>query len=331
MLFQKTVLLSLAALAVSHPMTWPLTEAEFNVKSCIAEMLDPFFPYSYENTTVIEGHECCYNQDGIFLLAQFWDYNPSKFAIAVNGTNSTREQVDQAAYTEGIGYYGFNDILKKIWSQFTIDKSSDMPIEKSFTIHGLWSDWGPKLFEWNEFCQPDIEVDADQVNITELIGTTFGKPELLRLMETYWINTENSNVADSSDEELWTHEYNKHGTCMNTVDPQCFNGEYKDYEAPVNFWQKVVDVWETLNTYEFLSREGIVPTVDHTYKKDDILAALKNSHSDKEVYIGCTTEGALDEVWFYYHIKGSVFTGDYKPVDSVGTVSCPDNIWYIPK
>lgn len=323
------VVLSLAAGSMAMP-AWPFNLKDYQVDTCANVMLNPFFPYSCENSTAIENESCCFERYGITMLTQFWDYNPKKLEIALNGSTEVQAQVDSTSgYFEGKGFFGIGDWLKEVWDKYHIDKSSEMPIEKAFTIHGLWNDRCDGT--WDEYCQPKLEVSNDKDNITDIIVNQFNDPELYELMIKYWVNTENSNVADDSSIELWEHEYNKHGTCMNTINPECFTGDYQQWESAVEFWSKVTKIWDDLNTYEFLSRAGIVPTVKSTYKKDDIKKALSNSHDGKDVHIGCTDDGALDEVWYYYHVKGNILTGDYKDVDALGSDACPDNIWYIPK
>lgn len=323
-------ILSLAISASSMP-TWPFNVPEYQVDSCSSVMLNPFFPYSCENNSaIIEQESCCFETYGIILQAQFWDYDPKKLQTAINGTSQLKAEIDSNnGYFQGKGFFGIGDWLKDIWQQFHLDKSSDMPIEKAFTIHGLWDDRCDGT--WDEYCQPQLEVSNDKDNITDIIVNQFNDPELFELMSKYWINTLNSNVADDSSIELWEHEYNKHGTCMNTIMPKCFTGDYQQWQSPVEFWKKTTKIWDDLNSYEFLSRQGIIPTVKSTYKKSDIETALSNSHNGKQIYIGCTDDGALDEVWYYYLVKGNVLTGDYKPIDSTGSSSCPENIWYIPK
>lgn len=296
-------------------------------------------PYTCENKTEYS-NECCFEKDGFMLLAQFWDYDLSLGKLVSNSTNSTAtnsttnstssvnstEFAGTDSYEWGIGYFG--EWLKSQWSSPTIDPSSHMPIDKSFTIHGLWSDKCDGT--WEQYCQPDLEVPED-ADLEELLVNDFDKEALFKLMETYWVNTADSNVAGDSNQKLWIHEYNKHATCMNTVNPSCFTDSYKEHEAAVLFWQKVTQIWDSLNTYEFLSASGIVPTTAKQYKLSDIQDALSKFHGDKEVHIGCTKAGIMNEIWYYYLLKGSVFTGTYKYEDALGSSTCPEYVWYIPK
>lgn len=318
------ILLSLVGPILSYDFSNMFT-SQYPVGWC-----NPFLPYSCENITqVSDSQSCCFEKDGLMLLAQFWDYDLDLVSVAINGTDASKQAVNTTIYQQGAGYFGIGDWLKSAWDQFRTDPSSTMPIEKSFTIHGLWSDKCDGSYE--QYCQPDLEI-ADSVNLTDLIGNKFNKPELLTLMQKYWINTASSNVAGDSNPQLWEHEYNKHATCMNTMNPSCLVGNYRQFEAAVLFYQKVTEIWEQLNTYEFLSKFGILPTVSNSYKLTDIQQALSRNHGDKQVYVGCTSDGVLNEIYYYYVLKGSVLAGDYKQVDLMGPASnCREDVWYLPK
>ena len=59
-----------------------------------------------------------------------------------------------------------------------------------------------------------------------------------------------------------------------------------------------------------LSDAGITPDSSKTYSFDDIQSALKKMHG-QEVTIIC--EGnKLNQVYYYYNIKGNAIDGDYK-------------------
>ncbi|EGV62544.1 ribonuclease T2-like [Yamadazyma tenuis] len=283
-----------------------------DTQSCSAFMANPSSTYSCENSTTVTSNSCCFERAGLMLHTQFWDYDPDKLS---------------SAKKRDLGYSPVHRNKKRSGAP-----SSSYPINKSFTIHGLWSDYcatsSGKSAGYPASCDADLAV-PDSVNLSDLIANQFNKPDLYQLMKTYWVNTESSNVAGDSDEELWAHEYNKHGTCMNTVRPECFTGVYKQYDAAVEFWQKVTKVWDGLNTYEFLESASIVPTTDNTYELVDIKSALQEAFG-KDVYVSCK-DGALNEIWYYYHVKGSILTGDYKPVDKIGSDRCPDEVYYIPK
>lgn len=59
-----------------------------------------------------------------------------------------------------------------------------------------------------------------------------------------------------------------------------------------------------------LSDAGITPDSSKTYTLDDIQSALSDKHGS-DVTINCKS-GAFNEVWYFYNIKGSVQTGEFK-------------------
>lgn len=143
-------------------------------------------------------------------------------------------------------------------------------------------------------------------------------------MKKYWTSNE------GSDESFWEHEWGKHGTCISTLDPDCFT-DYKPTEEVPVFFQKVVSLFKTLPSYKFLSDAGITPSSSKTYSASAIQAALAKGHDGKKVYIGCSN-GELDEVWYFYNVRGSLETGTFVAADSLATSTCTgSSIKYLPK
>ena len=90
---------------------------------------------------------------------------------------------------------------------------------------------------YQEKCDPSRDYD----DITSLIRNA-GKTELLEYMQTYW------QSDDESDEDFWEHEWSTHGTCINTIDPSCYS-DYQTGDEAVDFFQQVVDLFKSLDTY----------------------------------------------------------------------------------
>jgi ribonuclease T2 len=51
-------------------------------------------------------------------------------------------------------------------------------------------------------------------NITQILQY-HGETEILAYMQKYWKDN------TGHDETFWEHEFNKHGTCISTLEPQC--------------------------------------------------------------------------------------------------------------
>ncbi|MCJ1342614.1 ribonuclease T2-like [Peltigera leucophlebia] len=187
----------------------------------------------------------------------------------------------------------------------------------SWTIHGLWPDNCDGTYEAN--CDPAREY----TNIRQIISDA-GATDLLSYMNTYWKDYQ------GNDESFWSHEWGKHGTCISTLETSCYTN-YVPKEEVVAFFQKAVDLFKTLPSYQFLSTAGIVPSTTATYTASAINAALRTPRGVNAI-IQCK-DGALDEIWYFYNVQGSVQSGTFFATNPVGTTSsCPSTgIRYLPK
>ncbi|WPH04335.1 ribonuclease t2-like protein [Acrodontium crateriforme] len=201
-------------------------------------------------------------------------------------------------------------------TQFWDTSPQTGPVD-SWTIHGLWPDNCDGTYQAN------CDADRAYTNITQILQA-FGQDDLLSYMQTYWPDYQ------GNDESFWEHEWAKHGTCISTLDPNCYTNYQPTQEVP-DFFNKVVTLFKSLPTYQWLSDAGITPSSSKTYTLSQIQTALSKQHGG-QVYIGCAS-GALDEIWYFYNVKGSVQTGTFVPTDIVGSNGkCPSSgIKYLPK
>lgn len=187
----------------------------------------------------------------------------------------------------------------------------------SWTIHGLWPD----------HCDGTYDASCDSsrayTNITDILNA-FDAKDTLSYMQTYWKD------YSGDDETFWEHEWGKHGTCVSTLKPSCYDSYVPTQEVP-DFFDKAVELFKTLPSYEWLSAAGITPSTSKTYTTAQIQAALKAKHG-QEVTLGCSS-GALNEIWYHYSVRGSVQTGEFVAAEPDGTKStCPSSgIKYLPK
>jgi ribonuclease T2 len=189
-----------------------------------------------------------------------------------------------------------------------------------FTLHGLWPDNCDGTYQ--QFCNTDAEISQ---TVKSIIVDEFGDTALYNTMSTVWKN------YNGDDEELWQHEYNKHGTCINTLDASC----YIDAETNQNvydFYRIAVELYNNLDTYSFLVAEGIVPSTSQTYTKDQIQSALNKHFGGNAVYFSCDDSNALLQVWYFHHVKGSVLSEDFIQIPSLSTSGCSNSgIKWVPK
>ncbi|KAL9034893.1 MAG: hypothetical protein Q9214_006836 [Letrouitia sp. 1 TL-2023] len=172
----------------------------------------------------------------------------------------------------------------------------------SWTVHGLWPDHCDGTFD--QYC----DQNRQYTNISSIISAA-GQADLLNYMNTYWKDYQ------GNDESFWEHEWGKHGTCISTLEPSCYTG-YSPQEEVVDYFQKTVDLFKTLDSYKFLSTAGIVPSTTKTYTAVEIQAALTKPRGHA-VAIQCKN-GELDEIWYFYNVKGSVQSGEFIAADPGG-------------
>jgi ribonuclease T2 len=184
-----------------------------------------------------------------------------------------------------------------------------------WTIHGLWPDNCDGTFESN--CDPERFYD----DLTGLL-TDQGATDTLAFMEKYWVDLHGDN------EKFWSHEWNKHGTCFSTLEPRCLPGRPKGAEA-VAFFKTVVALFKTRPTYQLLAAEGIVPSSSRTYTRNQIVSALRKGGGPTPV-LDCK-RGVLNQISYYYNVKGSVIDGKFIPTEPTTSGKCPSRIKYLPK
>ncbi|QGN14996.1 ribonuclease T2-like [Kluyveromyces marxianus] len=254
-------------------------------------------PNSCMNKTEVKD-SCCYEfPGGIMLQTQFWDY------IAPDGVTDPEEIVRHLG-----------------------------PLD-SFTNHGLWPDNCDGSYA--QFCNRNYDIDDvwHLLNEDEFNNDDLPVPgrSLLASMDSYW----KSNTGD--DESLWIHEFNKHGTCIKTISSDCYKrwGVVTDpkKQAVYDYFRIAMNLFKKKNTYEMLKTAGIEPSVDKFYTRSEISEALKNGHNGEEVHFSCDRHGALNEVWYFHSLKGSLLGEQFIPIGALKTnTNCPESkIAFYPK
>lgn len=171
---------------------------------------------------------------------------------------------------------------------------------------------------WEEFCAPDREY----FNISAILSES--APCTLKYMQDYFKDYQ------GDDEDFWEHEFNKHGTCMSTLDPACYP-DFEPGQEVTDYFKRTVKLFKQLPSYDWLAEAGIVPSFTTTYTAADIQAAIR-AHHGYDVIINCRN-GELDEMWYHFNVQGSIQSGNFIPVPPVGSPSnCPKTgIKYLPK
>lgn len=263
-------------------------------------------PLSCQNHTAIQDTCCFEYPGGIFLQTQFWDYVPS------------RSGLDDDELEKQLG-----------------------PLD-SFTIHGLWPDNCRGGFE--QFCDDSLAIDdvyyllnSDQFNSDKMKLEISGKDLLSELNRLWKSNNQN-------DESLWIHEYNKHGTCIKTIRPNCYSRWGDDTltakdvdfkkQSVYDYFRVAYNVHKKLDTFQVLKEHGIEPSLKKTYTRDEVQKALNSGFDGHNVFFACDRHQSINEVWYYHVLKGSLLGEEFNPIDSLrtGLSRCPENgIKFYPK
>lgn len=187
----------------------------------------------------------------------------------------------------------------------------------SWTIHGLWPDHCDGGFD--RYCDSTRKYS----NIS-LILVDAGRKDLLDYMSVYWKDFR------GDDNDLYSHEWSKHGTCISTLEPACYP-DYIPQQDVVDYFDKTIELFEELHSYKILANAGIVPSHTKTYSLAEIKSALMKVHG-ADVTVRCR-HGALNEIWYHFNVAGSLQTGDFIPSNPDGPKSnCPvSGIFYKPK
>ncbi|OQV02517.1 hypothetical protein CLAIMM_07704 [Cladophialophora immunda] len=184
----------------------------------------------------------------------------------------------------------------------------------SWTIHGLWPDLCAGGFD--AFCDSSrshsdirtvlrhaLEEGQDGDHSPTIEG-------LLSFMETYWLS------LDGDHEHLWAHEWNKHGTCISTLEPDCYDGAAaappttpsRRHRHPdvLDYFVHTTSLFRTLDTYSVLAEAGILPSSDKRYTLRELEEAIQSSAHGHPVTFRCNRRGELDEVWYHFAVMGSL-------------------------
>ncbi|WFD04071.1 ribonuclease T2 [Malassezia obtusa] len=238
--------------------------------------------------------------------------------------------------------YGGLVLSTQFWSTYTgLEDEGQLLPKHHWTLHGLWPDLCNGSYA--QYCDFDRQYDPEP-SPAEFDGKTvpkyhgpgvdkfvesFGRLDLLKWMNTFWISQGQPNKA------FWAHEFSKHATCYSTFDTPCYGKHYQKHQDVVEFFETAAMFYTRLPTYDWLKEAGIVPSNHTSYSLHDITSALEKKYGAKP-YIGCSgprrneTSGdkhdegrtVLSEVWYFSHVKGRPQEGHANHIDSTTNSTC---------
>ncbi|KAK5533510.1 Ribonuclease T2 precursor (RNase T2) [Vermiconidia calcicola] len=182
------------------------------------------------------------------------------------------------------------------------DSSPALGPNTSWTIHGLWPDLCAGGFD--SFCDTSRSHSPSDMRtlLTSLLNSTHTtQHDLLDFMDTYWLS------LDDQPQHLWAHEWNKHGTCISTLDPDCYAPSQEDPDLSVlDYFVHTTSLFRTLDTYTLLAEAGILPSRHQRYTLRELEDAIESSPHGYPVTFRCTHAGELNEIWYHFSVMGSL-------------------------
>ena len=145
-----------------------------------------------------------------------------------------------------------------------------------------------------------------------------------------------SNNLSGPNSKLWSQQYNRHASCINTLSPECYGDAYSQGMEVVDYFARTFQLFRTLDTFTTLSLAGIEPSPDATFSLASVRKALED-YSGGRVVLNCRgpEKDVLHEALYAYFVQGSLQSGTFVPAQTLGVKSsrgnCADSVRYLPK
>ena len=198
--------------------------------------------------------------------------------------SSTPSDVDTCCLNHPSGHF----LMTQFW-----DASPSLGPADSWTIHGLWPDRCHGGFD--QFC----DSSRSHSDIHSILSSS-STPDLTDYMSKYWL------ALNSNDNHLWSHEWNKHGTCISTLEPSCYPSPSDDdedlHKDVLDYFTHATTLFSTLNTYDALAASNIIPTHRRAYDLADLQSAISTLQG-AEVTFRCHGH-ELQEIWYHFTVHG---------------------------
>ncbi|KAG9323932.1 hypothetical protein KVV02_004349 [Mortierella alpina] len=208
-----------------------------------------------------------------------------------------------------------------------------------FTMHGIWPDtcsggivpvdtsrdmqkdphWCPGSHkDWQGCDDNRLFWDIEQ-RLKDYSNQTF-----MDQMKTFWPSNSGKNNC------FWSHEWNRHGTCVSNLDPSC-KSDPVEGEDVYAFFSKGLELRSKYDLYRALARKGIFPNqrakVDINRIRNAIQAAFNVGPS-----LSCKPGGgALSEITLYFKVKNGDQYVPVQPPHSNWTGNCRRTVSFRPK
>ncbi|KAK4518319.1 uncharacterized protein ATC70_001671 [Mucor velutinosus] len=177
-----------------------------------------------------------------------------------------------------------------------------------FTIRGLFSD------TCDSHNVPDHGYDKSRNSNQAATIVQNMNETVYNRMSTFWPSNKGNN------NQFWSHEWSKHGTCVSTLHPTCY-GSYQQYQNVIEYFQQTLDLRDKFDIFGALNLNGVSP--GSTHNVETIRDAIKKVYG-ANVKLDCSG-GALIDVSLNFYVKGR---SDYMITDVLQPGNCRGAVFF---
>ncbi|KAF9319221.1 ribonuclease T2-like, partial [Podila horticola] len=119
-----------------------------------------------------------------------------------------------------------------------------------FTLHGLW----PNSCDNSPGPASGCDRHRSYHNVQQrLENYPYSPVSFMGEMATYWSSSKGDN------NQFWSHEWTKHGTCVSTLDPGCMGRAVTRDHDVYGYFSKAIELRNQFDVHKALADQGIVP------------------------------------------------------------------------
>lgn len=154
-----------------------------------------------------------------------------------------------------------------------------------FTIHGLWPNQCNGVPINDCFEPKGLSSALLQQKLTQ------DYPDVLGRMNTLWPSVAVPNI------NFWYDEYAKHGTCLTTINPDCFQSSNAICSA-ISYYKQALDLADKYDLYAALKSQKILPDVtgSKSFQPQQILDGLRKAYPNLGITFSC--QGMVGDTQF---------------------------------
>lgn len=176
--------------------------------------------------------------------------------VLVSGSNVDKAHQTQTDTPVDVDYDYF--VFTMTWPGTFCEEKHCKQTPNLFTIHGLWPNYANG--SWPAFCNPSYPFTEKEIT------------DLLPQMNMVWPDV----LSDNGDDWLWTHEWDKHGTCAAPL----LKNEHE-------YFFKALYLHSENNVLYCLYKQHIYPSSTQTYSIDEVKDALNQCFNGGAYILSC--------------------------------------------